>query len=196
MLITVAYADDEKSGNKLESNFSNNVVIDYNEQQFNLSLTGLTIRKKFFLKIYSMAHYIEMNPDVSTNETSDKEIYNTILQHNGAKQISMKFMRSLTADQIKDSLLSGIVKNSDEAQFQQILPDVERFNRAISADVKENDEFVLRWLPDGTLVSLFQGQEISTIKNENFARILWSIWFSKDSVVDRKSLIEKLLTSS
>lgn len=179
-----------------QENFSSHVVIEYNDKHLDLSLTGLTIRRKLFLKIYSMAHYIELSPGMINPGVSDNEIYQTILQNNVAKQVSMVFLRSLKASQIKDSLLSGIKTNSSEDEYQQILPDVEKFQQAISSDVEKDDEFVIRWLPDGTLVSLFQGKEISAIRNDRFARVLWSIWFSEKSVVNRKSLIEKLLTSS
>lgn len=179
-----------------EENFSSHVVIEYDNKHFDLDLTGLTIRRKFFLKIYSMAHYMEPRPGMITSGVSDNEIYKMILQENVAKQVSMVFLRSLTASQIKDSLLSGIKSNSSEDEFQQMLPDVEKFQQAISSDVEKDDEFILRWLPDGTLVSLFQGQEISAIRNDQFARVLWSIWFGDNPVVNRRSLIEKLLTSS
>jgi chalcone isomerase-like protein len=190
LLMSHAHAE-QLQGNQ----FSNNVAISYNGEELELSLTGLTIRKKFIFNVYSMAHYIEKTNNSSFN-TSDKDIYSTVLQYDGAKQISMVFMRSLTAKQIKESLTSGIKQNSAESEYQQILASVEIFNDAITADVKENDEFTLRWFPDGTLVSLFQGQEISTIKDRQFAKALWSIWFSEKSVINRETLIEKLLTSS
>ncbi len=194
MLITHVYA--ESSLEKSNSQFSDSVAIEHKGEKLELNLTGQTIRKKFFLKIYSMAHYIENKSGNSFSENSDKDIYSTLLKHNGAKQISMVFKRALTAKQIKESLTSGMKKNSAEGEYEQILLSVGIFNRAITADVKENDEFTLRWFTDGTLVSLFQGQEISAIEDKQFAKILWSIWFSDKSVVKRERLIEKLLASS
>ncbi|MCH9047449.1 MAG: chalcone isomerase family protein, partial [Proteobacteria bacterium] len=109
---------------------------------------------------------------------------------------SMIFLRSLTAEQIQKSLRSGIKLNTSKEEYLQILPQVEEFMHAIYEDVERNDEFIIRWFPDGTVVSIFQGEEISSIKNDRFARTLWSIWFGRYSVVDRKSLIKELLTSS
>ncbi len=191
MLVPATYAEDGFSETKEDQLFPQNVIIEHNAEQLDLSLTGLTIRKKFFLKIYSMAHYINQKPGVSGND-----IYRNILQNNGAKQISMVFLRALTAEQIQKSLLKGIKVNTNEEEYLQILPQVEKFMQAIYEDVKRNDEFIIRWLPDGTLVSIFQGKEISTIKNEQFARTLWLIWFGENSIVDRESLIKQLLTSS
>jgi len=179
-----------------ETKFPVNIVIEYNNEQLDLVLTGLTIRKKFFLKIYSMAHYIEQKSDVSDSDTSGVEIYKNILLNNDAKQISIIFLRALSAKQIQKSLISGIKLNSSEEEYLLITPQVDEFIQAIDGDVEQGDEFIIRWLPDSTLVSIFQGEQISAIKNHIFAKTLWSIWFGNDSIVDRKSLIKELLSSS
>ncbi len=192
--ISTGYADVRFSETKSEDTFPTRVAIEYNNEQRNLFLTGSTIRRKFFLKIYAMAHYLERKPGIS--DVSDEQIYENILEDNSTKQISMIFLRALTAKQIQNSLISGIKLNTNEEQYLQITPQLEEFIQPINGDVIENDEFIIRWLPDGTLVSIFQGEEISAIKNNGFARALWSIWFGNESVVDRKSLIKELLTSS
>ncbi len=181
----------EQSNSSSASGFPEIIVIDQDNQSLSLSLTGLTIRKKFFLDIYSMAHYIEEIPVAASDD-----IYSEILQQPSTKQISMVFMRSLTAKQIQQSLMTGLKANCSEKQFQQIQTDIDVFMQAIYEDVDKNDNFVIRWYPDGTMVSLFQGRQISAIKNDVFARTLWSIWFGSESVVDRESLVEQLLTSS
>ncbi len=196
ILISIAHADDSLSETKDEKQFPHNIVIEHNNEQLDLFMTGLTIRRKFFLKIYSMAHYIEQQPDVAGSDVSNDKIYKNILQHNGAKQISMIFLRSLTVEQIQKSLRSGIKLNTNKEEYLQILPQVEEFMHAIYEDVNQNDEFIIRWFPDGSVVSIFQGEEISSIKNDEFARALWLIWFGRYSVVDRKSLIQGLMTSS
>jgi len=193
IFLSVAQAGELRSETMEEGAFPNSVIIKYNNEKLDLSLTGLTVRKKFFLKIYSMAHYIEQKPKTLF---ANDEIYQYVLQSDSAKQISMVFLRTLKAEQIKKSLLSGIKSNISEDEYLQIQPQVELFMRAISEDVKENDEFTLRWLPDGTMISLFQGKEISSIKGENFARTIWSIWFGDHSVIKRDLLIKELLTSS
>ena len=195
-LISVAFADNSISEAEDEKQFPQNIVIEYNNQQLDLFMTGLTIRRKFFLKIYSMAHYIEQLPVVAGLDISGNHIYKSILENNGIKQITMVFMRKLSAEQIQDSLRSGIQLNSSEADYLKILPQVEEFMQAITADVKKNDEFIIRWLPDGSIISFFQGTQISSIKNVKFAETLWAIWFGDFSVVDRKALIEELLTNS
>ena len=193
ILIPVTYADNSFSEKQDEKQFPHNIVIEYHNQQLDLFLTGLTIRRKFFLKIYSVAHYIDQQPDVAG---SDDNIYKSILQNNSTKQISMIFLRNLSAEQIQKSLRAGIKLNSSEAEYLQILPQIEEFMQAINANVEKNDEFIIRWHPDGSVVSLFQGAQISSIRNVKFAETLWAIWFGNFSVVDRKSLIKEMLTNS
>lgn len=195
-LISVAHANDSQFKTKDEKQFPHNIVVEHNNKQLDLFMTGLTIRRKYFLKIYSMAHYIEQQPDGLDSDISDDIIYKNILQNNGAKQISMVFLRSLTAQQIQKSLRSGIELNTNKQEYLQILPQIEEFMHAIDEDVKKNDEFIIRWFPDGSVISIFQDKKISAIKNDRFARTLWLIWFGDHSVVDRKSLIKELLTSS
>lgn len=195
------FADDRVSQTKHGETFQNNIVIEHNNEQLNMSLTGLTTRKKFFLNIYSMAHYIEQKPNAAvesnsiTNNTPE-EIYSSILHDKTSKQISMIFLRSLKAKQVQKSLRASIKSNTTDEVYSQILPQVEAFMRAIYSDVKKNDEFVIRWFPDGNVVALYAGQQISSIESEQLGRALWLIWFGEDSVIDRKSLIYKLLTSS
>ena len=192
-LISIAHTDDSLSETKDEQQFPHNIVIEHNNEQLDLFMTGLTIRRKFFLKIYSVAHYIDQQPDVAG---SDDSIYKSILQNNSTKQISMIFLRNLSAEQIQKSLRAGIKLNSSEAEYLQILQQIEEFMQAINANVKKNDEFIIRWHPDGSVVSLFQGAQISSIRNVKFAETLWAIWFGNLSVVDRKALIKEMLTNS
>ena len=200
-LISVVQSDNSFSEKLDEKIIPDNIVIEYDNEQLELYLTGLTVRKKFFLNIYTMYHYIEQqstiaDSDILDPENSDKQIYKNILQNNSAKQISMVFMRKLSAKQIQKSLRSGLIKNSNNDDYLKILPQIEEFMQAINGNVDKNDEFIIRWFPDGTIVSLFKGKQISSIKNVKFAETLWAIWFGDFSVVDRKALIEELLTNS
>ena len=172
------------------------ITVEYDNEQLELYLTGLTVRRKFFLNIYTMAHYIEQQPIIINAGDSDKQIYKNILQNNSAKQISMIFMRKLSAKQIQRSLRSGLIKNSNEDDYLKILPQVEEFMQAINGNVNKNDEFIIRRFPDGTIVSLFKGKQISLIKDKIFAETLWAIWFGEFSVVNRQALIKELLPSS
>lgn len=172
-------------------NFPKNINFTHNNKQLEMFLTGKTIRQKFFLDIYSMAHYVEKKPTIL-----DNNIYSDILLSSGAKQISMIFLRDLSSDQIQKSLIEGIKLNSTQDQYVKIQPHIKKFMQAIHKDVEQDDRFIIRWLPDGTLISIFQGKQVCTIKNALFAKTLWSIWLSDQSIVNREALISQLITNS
>ena len=91
-----------------------------------------------------MAHYIEHQTNIAGSVISDNNIYKSILQNNSTKQISMIFLRKLSAEQIQKSLRSGIRLNSSEADNLKILPQIDEFMQAIYANIKKNDEFIIR----------------------------------------------------
>lgn len=173
--------------------FPENIAIEFKNEGINLKRTGSTIRKKFFFKIYKMAHYVDEAYSLPQNS---EDVYNTILQQNYTKQISTIYLRSIKIEKIKKSLLSDIKLNTEDDEYSEMLPHIDAFMQVLTENVEENDKFVLRRFPDGTIVSLFNGKVISTIKDENFARTMWSIWFGRFSVVKRDTLVEELLTSS
>lgn len=189
-VVTFALAVDDDG--ELEF-FPENIVVKYNDKNINLKRTGTTIRKKYFFNIYKIAHYVD---SVQTFPPNSKDIYDAILLQNYAKQITTVYLRSIKAEQIKKALMRGFKLNTNDEEYREMLPHINAFMRVINQDVSENDEFVLRWLPDGTIISLFQGKKISSVKNKNFARTLWSIWFGRFSVVKRDTLVKELLTSS
>ena len=173
--------------------FPENIIVKFEDKDINLKRTGSTIRRKFFFKIYEMAHYID---EQHVLPSSNDEIYDAILKQNAVKQISTIYLRSIKVEQIKKSLLSDFELNTDDDEFKNMLPHINAFLDVIDQDVEENDKFVLQRFPDGTIVSLFQGKVISTIKDENFARTIWSIWFGRFSVVNRETLVKDLLSNS
>ena len=80
-LISVAHANDSQFKTKDEKQFPHNIVVEHNNKQLDLFMTGLTIRRKYFLNIYSIAHYIEQQPDGLDSDISDDIIYKNILQN-------------------------------------------------------------------------------------------------------------------
>jgi hypothetical protein len=58
-----------------------------------------------------------------------------------------------------------------------------------STEIKENDQLILRWLPGGTVVAIIEDKPHTPITNPTFARVLWTIWFGPDSIVDPEELV-------
>jgi hypothetical protein len=175
---------EEKSSNKI---FQKEVSFSYEDVDYNLIATGTAVRKKFIFKVYGMIHYMQDAP-----EGNSEDIFSAILEDNTAKQIIMDFTRDVGANKIKGAFQSGFEKNSTEEELKNIQPLIDKFLEYFNAEVKKNEQYILRWLPDGTVISIIQGKEYPMIKDVTFARVLWTIWFGEDSIVDRDNLISFL----
>lgn len=186
--VSPSLAKDTYREPRTDTVFPGRVSFAYEGVTHTLSITGFTVRKKFFLSIYSMAHYMR-EPKTGTVQ----EVLGTILNDGVPKQITMNFVRNVSAKRIQKSLVEGFHKNATVAELEEIQPLVQVFARSVHKDAKENDQFVMRWLPGGTIISFYQGKEVSAIRSTTFARILWSIWFGEQSIVDRNSLIQLLI---
>ncbi len=152
-----------------------------------LSITGVTVRRKFFLNIYSIAHYMQDPPRGNV-----REVTRAILQDGPPKQITMDFVRDVSADRIQEAFREGFQGNASPSELEDIRPLLRQFLASIYKDVQEDDRFIIRWLPGGVTVSLFKGEEVIRITSVTFARLLWSLWFGERPVVDRTELIRVL----
>ena len=172
-----------------EKTFPSMVTVTSGEEDITLSLTGLTVRKKFFFKVYGMAHYMD-TPPTGTEEAVLKEI----LTDGKAKQIIMEFARDVGVAQIQNAYRDGFRENAGKDEMKRIQPLVEQFVSAVKSDVKDGDRYVLTWLPGGTIQATFGSDEAPPITDPTFARVLWTIWFGDDSIVDPEELVSRLLT--
>ena len=186
--VSVCFAQEKVVESSTGKSFPSVEKFKYNGTDYSVNLTGVTVRKKFFFKVYGMAHYLQ-DPVKSDKKTG----INNILSDGKAKQISMIFVRDVDKKKIQDTYMEGFQNNSSQEDFNKIQPQVNQFLGYFSKDVNENDEIVLRWLPRGTVITIFQGEEKPAITNKMFARILWSIWFGDDSPVDVDDLISRIV---
>lgn len=170
-----------------EKSFPSTVTIASGEKQYTLSITGVTVRKKFVFKVYGMAHYMENPPAGSTSD-----VLKAMTVDGKAKQITMDFAREVTVEQIRGAYSDGFKENATAAELASMKPSIDAFLGYFDAPVKENDTFILRWFPGGTIVPVISGKEKPAIVNQRFAEVLWTIWFGEDSIVDRDDLVSRI----
>lgn len=171
-----------------ERTFPKEVTFKSGESSYSLNLTGVAVRKKFVFKVYGMAHYMQ-----DPIRGSKQDVLKSILVDGRAKQISMVFVRDVDLGKIQETYREGFKNNASSDELRTIEPLVNTFVGYFTKDVKENDQFVLRWLPGGTVSVTVQGEEKPPITDLTFARVLWSIWFGEDSIVDREDLIKEVV---
>jgi hypothetical protein len=153
-----------------------------------LSLTGVAVRKKFVFKVYGMAHYAQDPPSGAATD-----VFKALLSDGKAKQITMEFARDVDGEKIHDAYADGFKENATGEELAKIQPLVDQFVGYFAGGVKENQQFILRWLPGGVVKATICGEEKPTITNTTFARILWTIWLGEHSIVDRDDLISRVV---
>ncbi|MGB2957619.1 MAG: chalcone isomerase family protein [Bacteroidota bacterium] len=184
VLSAVSPAQDVVIEESTEKEFLREVTLSHDSTEYTLTATGTTVRKKFFFKVYGMVHYME-----DPQSGSVEEVIQSVLTEEKAKQIVMDFSRDVGGHQIQDAYRDGFKENATEEELKTIQADVDSFVNYYSAEIKENDQLLLRWLPGGTVVAIIKGEEQPPITNPTFARVLWTIWFGPDSIVDPEELV-------
>lgn len=164
--------------------FPTQVTIENEGTSYDLSVTGLAIRRKLVFEVYCMAHYLESGPP-----GLQADVLRTILSDAKAKQITMEFARDLRADQIRDGLTESYTRAARADELRDTRPLLQRFLRAIYKDVSKHERFIVRWLPGGKLQGLYGSQVVVEVASPTFARVFWSIWFGDHPIVDRPALI-------
>ncbi len=177
----LAFADikDDSTGEV----FPSTVTIDKGGQKFTLNATGVATRKKFFVKVYTVAHYIEgsLNPNA--------DIFQQILQDGKAKQLTIKWVHDAPVDKVKTGFQESFQNALSADQLNQLQPDINKYIALYTQDVKSGDQHVLQWLPGGNVAVLINGKQVGTFSNKDFAVALWSLWFGPKSFVNKDKLV-------
>ncbi len=163
--------------------FPKEVTVEFNGKNYILSATGASTRKKFIVKVYSIASYIE-------NPSKEKGI-DQMLDPSKAKQLTQIFMQKVDKQKFTNILNESLSKNIPNDQKTALKPVVSDFLSLFTA-VKVNDVHDLRWFPGGVIELHVNGAKVGTVQSEDFAVALWKIWFGKDSVVNRNEMVSLL----
>jgi chalcone isomerase-like protein len=140
-----------------------------------LVLNGAGLRTKAFFKVYVAGLYL------AEKRTSAADV----LALPGAKRISMRLTRDLSARQLADALDEGIRDNTpvgEQAALKGRLAELLAIMNALGS-AKEGDVIALDWLPDsGTRVVLNGEAKGKAIAGEDFYRALLGIWLGDNPV--------------
>jgi hypothetical protein len=164
--------------------FPSEVSFTHEGKGYKLEATGVSTRKKLFIKIYSIVSYLQ-----DAAQATKSDIFDEILKDGKAKQLTLKFVRSVPADKVMegyhDSFKTALAGRSSPELNSLIEKYIDLFNH----EAKEGEEQVIRWLPGGYVEVLFNGKVGGSFTNVEFAKTLWSIWFGPKGVVNRDQLV-------
>jgi len=159
--------------------FPGSVTVDYNGQDNTLEATGVSTRKKFFAKVYSIASYME-KPTSNVGEMDDQ-----------IKQLTLIWVRNVSAKKVQDGYVDSL-RDAAGNQYGNLKSDIDRYVGFFSQGVRDRDEHVIRSFPGGKVEVYINGDLKGTIENPEFAKALWNVWFGSRSVVKRNDLLKSV----
>src|SRR5512139_356760 len=129
-----------------EKNFPSSVTFKSGSTETTLNLTGLSVRKKYFFKVYGIAHYLQDAGTMSKNEA-----FKACLEDGKAKQIIMDFARDVDNKSIIDTYNESFNEMATKEELASVKSALAQYLGYFDKEVKENQQYVLRWLPGGTI---------------------------------------------
>lgn len=179
------YAQDTIQDSSTKQTFPSQVNFSFDGKDYTLDATGTAVRKKFLVKVYAIASYLQKGAAAS----GDK--FQTVLNPNYAKQLTIKWVHDASVDKLQEGYresLNKAIPNPNPEQQNLI----NQFVGFFKQDAKVGDTYTIRWLPGGYVDVSLDGNKTGSLKNEEFAKALWSIWFGNSPAVDRDSLTSRL----
>jgi hypothetical protein len=133
-----------------------------------LTLQGAGVRKKFMFSVYVGALYL-------TTAASDAA---KAIAADEPKRISLRFLRDVSVDAMRDAYEDGFFKNSQE-KLDRLRPRIDRLVSFHDRELKEGQTLSYTYLPStGTRVEL-DGVEKGAIEGRDFMEALFAIWLGE-----------------
>lgn len=165
--------------------FPRDITINYNGKQYDLVTTGVSTRKKLFVKVYSIASYLQKG---AAQNKSD--VLQALLNDNNAKQVTMKWVRDVGVDKIQETYRESLSKSLPNAQGQ-LKNDINQFLSFFNTPVRKGDVTNIKWLPGGYIEVDLNGNKVGSLVNKDLAQGVWKVWFGDKSPVNRDNLISQ-----
>lgn len=162
--------------------FPQQITFDKDGKQYTLEATGATTRKKLVFNVYSIASYVQKGTPLSGNKAQ------AVVNADVAKQFTMKWLRDIEGEKIRQAYLEGYEKNLSPEQLTKMKGNIDKFIGFFSQDVKKGEEAVIRAFPGGTIEVLLNGKSAGTTADPAFAKATWNIWLGPNSIVDTAQL--------
>ena len=177
-----------------ESSYTHNDLTEYTVMNNTdaLSLSGTTIKKRFFFKVYRLSHFMEKpKGDFPTRDS----LITFILNANTQQRIELEFLRNVTREQIEEALMQGIEQNNADSDLSKIKQDIQRLSSGFQDEVEKHSTLTLSRLSKKKLNVFFNNTLVVETENQALADALWSIWFGKDPIVNTEDLVQNILVN-
>ena len=172
------------------------------------ALLGVGVRKKFVVKVYAMALYIDEAegrhafPALVSRAgghdhaklTSGDHAQSFVMWGTFGKLAVMHFVRSVDAAKIRGAFEEGLEEELSDKSPPDIKQGAQAFLALFDKDLKDGQEIVLRTTADGKIEVDIAGAKKSGPASPRLARAVWAIWLgAKPISADlRRGLVERI----
>ena len=155
------------------------------------SLLGAGLRTKTFLKVQVYALGLHVADSAISGplaafkgKTDSPAFYRELVQGDFPKQVTMKFLRDLSASQIQEAMREALA-GADKAR-------VDAFVGYFPA-ITSGQECVLKWAPGGTLETVVAGQAKPSIADKAFTAAVFNIWLGEKPIQEdlKKAIVSR-----
>ncbi len=140
--------------------------------------TGVALREKTFLKVdvYTIVSYMKTGSALGADKAAG------LLNLDAPKMLQMDLTRGFSNSKLKGAFSDVIEDNYDDlSPFQS---DMDTFLGYFTADAEEGDRLIFSYIPGAGLTTSLNGKDLGTIKNIEFMKALWTVWFGEDPADD------------
>ena len=134
--------------------------------QKRLTLNGVGIRKKFFIKVYVGSLYTERKVTTSAQLLADP----------GEKLIRMSFVYKVEKEKIIKAFAENLANNSPVVA-QSV--EAKAFLSSFTEDFVAGDTVDISFSPDGTVAASHNGKSFWTVRSPGVAQGVLLIWFGE-----------------
>jgi Chalcone isomerase-like len=173
-----------------------------------LTLLGVGVRKKFVVKVYAMALYVD--------ETEARRNFPPLVARAGgrsraqllssdhAQQFTiwgafdkvavLHFVRNVDADKIKEAFVDGLEDELSDKAPAEMKKAADAFVALFDHPLKDGQEIELRTDGDGHIAVTIAGEKKDGPRSAKLARAIWSIWLGPKPISTdlRKSLVDRI----
>ncbi len=190
---THVHAQGKSTEATLGQAFPQQISFSYEGKDYLLKKTGASelkhVRGDRSRSILTLTHYMQ-NPPAGTGVSAIE----SILKSSAAKQLIMQIKKDFDVGKFSARLDMFFNQAISQAELQKVQQNYKVLLAYFSDAVNEDDEFVVRWLPDGKLIISTSGRQDKVINDSALALVFWKVWLGELSPVNRTELVS-LLTS-
>lgn len=165
------------------STFPQVITVENGGKKYTLEATGAATRRKLIVNVYSIASYVQQGTQLNGDKNQ------ALANSDVAKQFTMKWLRDVEGEKIRQAYLEGYQKNLSPEEFNRLKSNVDQFLGFFNQDSRKGEEYNIRSFPGGEVEVWIAGKKVGSTKDPAFAKATWNIWLGPNSVVDRAQLV-------